>query len=274
MKKVIFILPLILSLLMGCREDESKIIQTDLTVEAQELFGASSALSESLFFVYFGYDNYTDLDSIALDSIALPGCPEILVNDSLKQVSLNFLPSTECTLSEVFGRSGKIILQYDSISEWPDSKISLDYNSYSYGPNTLSGTRYFELDEDSVSHENFENLLVNIGSEVSSEISGEFIHTFSYEDGEPGSISSQGQINGRNPAGRKMEIKLTAPKTQYKACFSQNLMLPSSGQESWIVERGISATATYTVTYDSLSGCESNAFAVLPDGKTLLLNPE
>ncbi|WBL41672.1 hypothetical protein PBT90_12995 [Algoriphagus halophytocola] len=269
MKKVIFILSLCLPLLIGCKEDESKEIQTDLTIEAQEIYGASSALSEPLFFVYFGYENYKNLDSIPL-----PGCPEILVDDSLKQVRLNFKASEDCTLSEVYVRSGEIILNYDSISNVPDTKITLNYNSYAYGPHSLSGSRTFELDEDSVSHEKFENLLVNYGSDVSSEISGEYNHTLIITDEELSQISSLGQIKGRNPAGRKIEINLISPKIQSKSCFSQNLMLPSGGKESWLVQRGESTTASYAVTYDPVSTCDSNVFAVLPDGKTLLLNPE
>ncbi len=269
MKKILFGLIVLLPLMMSCEEDESKVIQTDLALEAEQLFATSSALSESAVFALFGWNNYQNLDSLAL-----PGCPIVTVNKSLKQVTLNFLSSTTCEPSNKYVRTGEIHLQYDSLSNSPDSNVIMKFDNYKSGPYYLEGSRFFSQFNPNNVLGSFNELIIHSeDNTLTTQGSGDMIYVLTYQNGNLSTIESSGEIEGINPVGRVLGINITTPKVQKLSCFRQNLVQPSAGQETWQVGRGNNSKVTYSVSYESTATCATGVFAILPDGRKLLLNP-
>ncbi|SFA98231.1 hypothetical protein [Algoriphagus aquimarinus] len=269
MRKILFGLIVLLPILMSCEEDESKVIQTDLALEAEQLFETSSALSESAVFALFGWNNYQ-----TLDSLALPGCPTVTINKNLKLVTLNFLSSTTCESSKKYARTGEIQLQYDALSSSPDSNVILSYNNYKSGAYYLEGSMFFSQFNSTNVLGSFNELIIRSGdNNITTQVSGDMIHVLTLQNGSLTQIESTGEMEGINPVGRTLDIKITSPKVQKMSCFKQNLVQHSAGQETWSVERGNNSKVSYSVSYETSATCTTSVFAILPDGRKLLLNP-
>ena len=125
MRKLIFGLTLLIPILVSCAEDEDKVIQTDLPTEALELFSISKDWNESLYFAMISWEQYQELDTVGL-----PSCPAILLNENTREVTLNFLSSTECIQTGNYERSGKLIIQYDTISGGSNQSWTMEYEDY------------------------------------------------------------------------------------------------------------------------------------------------
>ncbi len=76
MKKEFLYIFFPLVFLIACKEDDDRVISTDLPTEASQLFVVSNAWSEVLFFTQISFDQYS-----SGDTLKLPGCPEILIDE-------------------------------------------------------------------------------------------------------------------------------------------------------------------------------------------------
>ncbi len=285
MRKLIFPLICLIPLLVSCKEDEDKVIHTDLPAEADQLFGISQDWNESLYFAMLQWEDY-----MQMDSLGLPSCPDIILDSMTKEVILDFVSSTECTQSGSFTRSGKLIIKYDTTNQYSDKKWSMEYVDYKFDTRSLDGIRYFSNTDSMHVSEEFTDLVERTENGLSTEFSGKFLHTKSIVIDSLAtdslssdsatyrpkltSFSSIGRITGVNAAGRDIEITMDAPVTHSVECYERNEILPSIAKESWIVSRGGTSRVTYSVQYEQLTeACQVTAIATLPDGKQLLLNP-
>ncbi|PZX47475.1 hypothetical protein [Algoriphagus chordae] len=269
MKKIFLGVIILLPLLMSCEEDVSKVIQTDLPIEASEIFSISKEWNESLYFALISWEDYHQLDSVSL-----PSCPEVSIDENTKEVTLNFLSSTACIQTGQYGRSGKLMIKFDTTVLGPNKKWTMSYEDYHFGTNQLDGIRTFSSNDSIHVLEEFDEIIERSLTDVSSEFSGEFIHTKTYVNDSLANFSSVGRILGVNGAGRKFEISIDTPSKHFISCYQQNEILPSSGKENWFVSRGANSEVGYSTTYEALlEECKVAATATLPDGRKLRLNP-
>ncbi|SFU17776.1 hypothetical protein SAMN04489724_4700 [Algoriphagus locisalis] len=269
MRKLIFGLLILIPVLMSCEEDEDKVIQTDLPTEANELFKISKAWNESLYFAMISWEEYQQLDSLNL-----PNCPMIKIDQDSREVTLDFLPSTACVQSGEYGRSGKLIMTFDSTVISPNRKWSMHYEDYLFGTDSIKGIRNFSSDDSLLVSEEFSEVIEKTEKELTTEFSGNFTHTKSYDGDSLVSFSSVGKIVGKNPAGRNFEIILDSPVEHAISCYQQNEIIPRFGKENWVVSRGGTSEVRYSTSYESLiDSCKVAVNTTLPDGRKLLLNP-
>jgi len=269
MKKLIFGLIILLPILMSCEEDVDKILQTDLSTEAAELFSISKNWNESLYFAMISWEKYQ-----RLDTIGLPSCPDIILDKNAKEVTLNFLSSTACIQTGAYDRSGKLIIKYDTTLVSPNESWTMEYDNYTFGTNSIEGVRTFSSDNSLQVSEEFIGLIEKTEKELSTEFSGKFIHTKTFFSDTLASFTSLGRIKGINAVGRDFEITIDSPLIHNISCYQQNEILPTTGKGNWFVSRGGTSDVSYTVTYEPLlEDCKVAVNANLPDGKKLRLNP-
>ncbi|MEP4375865.1 MAG: hypothetical protein ABJ333_12505, partial [Algoriphagus sp.] len=233
MRKLILGFFILLPILMSCEEDEDKMIQTDLTKEAGELFSITQDWNESLYFAMISWEQYHQFDTVGL-----PGCPDILLDEKFKRVTLSFPGSSACLQAGPYQRAGELIIQFDTAVASPRQKWTMEYNNYLFEENSLQGIRTFRSDNQATFVENFTNVFEKTETELSTEFSGTFLHERKYTNDSLTSFSSTGKINGVNAAGREFEIDISTPLYHTISCYEQNEILPKTGAENWKVARG------------------------------------
>ena len=269
MRKLIFGLTLLVTMLMSCAEDEDKVIQTDLPTEANEMFRISKAWNESLYFAMISWEEY-----LQIDSLQLPNDPIVHINQASKEVTLEFIADSASIKANKNYRLGKLIIAYDTTVLSPNRKWSMEFDDYLFRTDAIYGKRNFSSDDSLVFSEEFTDLIVKTEKELSSTFSGRFVHAESYAADSSRSISSSGRMAGVNPVGRDFEIILDSPTTHSVFCYQQNEIIPKTGKETWIVSRAGNSSVNYTTTYEALPDtCKVAVNTILPDGRKLLLNP-
>lgn len=267
MKKIVLYLFLSLIFLNACKEDEDRVISTDLPTEASQLFDVSIAWSEALFYSQFSYEQYS-----GTDSLDLPGCPEIILEERGKRVTLTFDPATSCEHSGKYIRTGKLILDFaraDSINPiW-----FLEYDDYTFEAATIKGIRVFTKNSLGIITETFETLTHTTSDQLTHKFSGNLTHTLSLDSGIVDRINSKGIITGRNPAGRNFGFDFEENRELLFSCFQENELLPVTGMETWQVSRSETGQVIHILSYELKENCEVEAYVVLSDGRRLLLNP-
>lgn len=267
MKKIVLYIFFSLIFLNACKEDEDRVISTDLPTEASQLFDVSIAWSEALFYSQLSFEQYS-----AADSLDLPGCPETILEENEKRVTLTFNPATSCENSGKYIRTGKLILDFaraDSIN----SMWFLEYDDYTFEAATIQGIRVFTKNKLGIINETFENLTHTTSDQLTHKFSGNLTHTLSLDSGIVARINSKGVITGRNPAGRKFEFNFEEKRELLFSCFQKNELLPVTGQETWQVSRSEKSQVIHRLSYELEENCEVEAYVVLSDGRRLLLNP-
>lgn len=268
MKRFCFLFSILIVALSACQEDADKVISTDLPTEAGQLFDLSTAWSESLYFGLLSLEEYQSMDSTS----TLPGCPTLTVESDSSKVSLEFTSENECLQSGDANRSGKIILQYvlsDSIS----SNWTMEYEDYSFEENSLTGVRFFKKDSSNQIAESFSSLKMKTKEELTTTFSGNLKHSKSNLLTSSIGIISGGTINGVNPVGRDFSMEIPNDRLMLSSCFLKNELIPVAGSETWNVGRSNNKIVTYQLDYELIDSCQVAANALLPDGRTLLLNP-
>lgn len=267
MRKQLFILSIPL-FLGSCAEEVSKDINTNLTLEADQLFGFSETIGES---AYLGNISYTEYSTIASEE--LPGCPTIAINPDSRIVTLDYSLPEECEQENNIPRTGRIILDF-RLSNSESPSWSLLYEGYTYRGIKIEGFRMFEGISMNENRESFENLTVKLEKNLSFRVGGQLSYSFSRYGSKPFSLkTTRGRIEGNNPAGRDFLLLVTATKEQLFQCYSAGWDLPQDGKESWIVSRSATADLEYDVSFQGTDTCNPVVISTLPDGRTLQLNP-
>jgi len=292
MRKISLVLFILIPMLISCREDEDKIIQTDLPIEASQLFGVSEVWGESLYYAMISWEEYQQADSLGL-----PGCPKISLDELNRQVTLDFSSDSSCTTPEAQNRLGKLLLSFTQNDSSNVKSWYMEYDNYIFELNSIQGRRhFFAMDSVTVS-ERFEGLTQLSNEILTTTFNGEITHKRLYSldtlivsdtlaigdslntidtlvNFSLSKIFSVGTINGINPAGRAFNMAFTPAQEHEVGCYKNDQTLPKVGGETWMVSRGGNPEVNYTLTYEALpDSCSVFATVTLPDGKQLLLNP-
>jgi len=251
----------------GCKEDEDKNFQTDLSLEANQLFGISTVWGESL---YFGLLNFEDYSQIS--SAELPGCPSVLIESAEKRVTLTFDSTNACEQSGKVKRIGKLILQYPLISPNSSSWI-LTYQGYTFQNETIRGAREFSVTALNQVKETFIYLKTTSNKKLNTAFSGTLNHSLTKLRNKLIGMSSSGSISGTNSTGRNFSIDISGPRQSLTTCFSQNEILPIAGKENWTIDRGQSRVVIHSINYETSGSCAVTAKVTLSDGRNLLVIP-
>lgn len=251
----------------SCTEEESRTISTDLSVEALQHFKLSKAFSESIYLGNISYQDY-----FRISSAELPGCPTIDRSLQSRIITLDYSKPLECTQENNKTRTGKIILDF-TLSNTSSPTWIMTYEEYSVEGIKVSGTRQFRAITSNETEASFENLEIELPKNLAFLIKGKTNHSVSRANFRPFALSTRGNLEGINPAGRNFNLVITEPKEQLFACYRQGWFLTQTGKESIKIARGIERDVVYTTTYQTPTGCNPNVTAILPDGRISLLNP-
>jgi hypothetical protein len=266
MKKSVFFL--LLLVLGSCFGDIEKDISTDLQFEGNEIFNISFSLEESLFFPFQTIEYFR-----VAESLEIPGCPDVSIDENLKKVTLDFSVKKECVNNLYVPRVGKIHLQYISNSIL-ESVVRLDYENYSVRGIKIEGSREFKraniLLNPNRRAESFQNLLIINKNNSSSKIDGDYTHQLVLTNGLLTEFSSSGAIEGRNIAGRPIKMNQTVAKNYKINCINSGLLLPGQGSENWGIFRNETQATNHRLVYSLVDPCNSSATITLEDGRLMV----
>lgn len=264
-KYCIFLLILIMS---SCFGDVDKDISTDLQFEGNEIFDISLSLEESLFFPFQSLDYFR-----FAESLEIPGCPDVTIDESLNKVSLTFSKSKDCSNSPSLSRSGKIHLQYISNS-LVESTVRVEYENYSVRGIKIEGVREFKraniLLNPNRRIESFQDLFIIDKNNSSSRINGNYTHQLVFLNLILTGFSSTGEIEGRNIAGRSIIMNQTIAKSYNVNCIKSGFLLPGQGSENWQVFRNETQATNHQLVYTLEDQCNAIATITLEDGRLMV----
>jgi hypothetical protein len=258
----------LLILTASCYGDIDKDISTDLQFEGNEIFDISISLEESYFYALQPLGYYR-----SADSLSIPGCPKVSIDEEASKVTLDFSVNENCENSPFVERSGKIFLQYLALSPL-ESRVFIEYEDYTINGLKVKGLREFK-DSASLQHPNlkieiFKDLLIINEKNSSSRITGKFVHQIDLLQGQVIGFTSSGELEGRNVAGRRISMEPTLEKTYYAECILQGQVMPTQGSENWRVFRNENQATTHRLVYSFEEQCNSVATITLADGRLMV----
>ena len=266
MKRYVILTSILLTF-WSCSEDVGSTINTDLTQEADQFFKFSEMLTESS---YLGNISYSDYFRITSEE--LPGCPTItrIIEDRI--IELDYSGLEECEQLNKKIRTGKIILDF-ALSNSPALSWTLRYDGYSFENTKIDGVRAFSNLSFGENKETLNNLTIKLENNLGFVFSGSFSYSVARFNFKPYALSARGSVEGINPAGRDFSLVITQAKEQLFSCYGDGWDLPQNGNETWIVNRSPSTSLDYNVRFESGSDCDPKVISILPDGRSLQLNP-
>jgi hypothetical protein len=261
---------LIVLLISSCSTDIDKNITTDLQVEGNEIFNISFTLEEAYFFAFQTFDNYR-----SADSTDIPGCPSILIDETLRKVTLEFDSSNECENDASSLRSGKIHIEYLNTNTL-EATTRLYYEDYKVRKIRVEGVRDFKQLRSLVNPnrrtEIFNDLLLINELESSTRINGNYEFELIFQNGKLTEILSSGSLEGRNITGRPIVMSPLAEKKYEVKCILSGRYLPGRGSENWQIFRNENASTLHTLLYKTVSSCENSANLTLQDGRVMVFD--
>lgn len=268
MKKNRYLIIALISL-SACFGDVEKYLSTDQQVEGTEIIRISQSLDESLIFALQSFEYFK---TVVPDT--LPGCPDIEVNDAEKTVTLMFSNKSTCTNNTNMPRSGRILLQYINRSTF-ESSVVLIYDDYVVKGNAIEGLREFRRFTNLVNPnrrtEIFENLVIRNDKQSSSKVSGTFVHQLTFQNSALVQFTSEGNIEGRNIAGRKITMSQGTVKTFEISCILSGHIMPKQGSENWQITHGTGQAFNHGLDFSSDGSCISSANIRLQDGRVMVV---
>lgn len=266
LKRLFPILYLIFAI--SCMSDIDKNITTDLQVEGNEIFNISFTLEESLFLGFQTLDDYRKADTLSL-----PGCPNIEINELERKITLEFLKERDCTNDQNLERTGKIHIQYLNTNSL-ESTTRLTYEDYQVRGIKVEGSRDFRqvrsLTNPNRRTEVFTDLLLIDPKESSTKISGNYEHQLTFLNSTLTGFNSTGSIEGRNITGRPIKMTPVTPKRYLVNCVITGFYLPDSGSETWQIFRNETQSTTHNLSFELESECLNRANLTLQDGRIMV----
>lgn len=257
-----------LFLLSSCTGDIDKVITTDLQAEGNEIFRVSLALEESLFFAFRTFEDFKKTDTIPL-----PGCPEIILNEAEKKVTLVFGVQSQCASNQNLPRSGKINIRYINTNVL-ESITRLEYEDYKVKGYVIEGKRDFKQIRSLINPnrrtESFDDILIINEKESSTRLKGEFVYNLVFENQLLKEFTSSGTLEGRNITGRPIKMMQTSPKRYEALCLNSGLVVPGQGLETWQIFRNETQAVSHNVLYEKESECKNKATITLQDGRVMI----
>lgn len=267
LRRYILFLPILF--LAACFGDIDKNITTDLQVEGNEAFNISLVLDESMIFAFDSFEDYKNADTTSL-----LGCPNILIDETEKKVTLEFLGNRQCVNENNLGRTGKIHLTFTSQSSF--NSTVMEYENYQVRQKKIEGKREFRRSR--VSNglnntpltESFSDLLIRDENGSSSKISGNFEHRRISLNNTNTEIASTGSLEGRNITGRPIAMNRTQAKRFSLTCLKAGFIVPSAGAETWQITRHNNQATSHQLVFSNEAACVSIASMTLHDGRTII----
>ncbi|WP_143960574.1 hypothetical protein [Litoribacter populi] len=251
---------LIGAIFFACTDRFDNQLQTDPEVEGQEIFNASYVLDEHLYYLTMDFD---DFQLASNDSLQLPGCPLINIEEEGRKVTLTFT-NQECPDGNPRRGAFEISFKDDSLP------TSLLYQDYQVLQNTLEGSRTFLKDSILIS-ETSEDILIFDAFGSSTRINLHLTHELTFRSDTLNEIITSGEASGRNLAGRTFSMQVVDPKIQKQECWQAGIKMPAIGSESWGVERQTGTTVRHQILYGDQGDCDNQAEVVLNNGQKLLM---
>lgn len=257
-----------LVLISSCTGDVDKVITTDLQSEGNEIFRVSLALEESLFFAFQTLEDFKKADTIPL-----PGCPEILVKEVEKKVTLEFGAQSQCASNHNLSRSGKINIKYITTNVL-ETITRLEYEDYKVKGYAIEGTRDFKqirsLLNPNRRTESFEDILIINETGSSTRLKGEAVYNLVIEDLVLKEFTSSGSLEGRNITGRPIKMTQTSPKRYIVSCLKSGFVVSGQGVETWQIFRNETQAVSHNVIYEQETDCINKATITLQDGRVMV----
>ncbi len=249
----------------ACNPDIDKDITTDLQAEGKEIFRISFALEESYYFAFQNLNAYREGDTLSL-----PGCPDILINETDRKVTLDFDRERECPSAGNIKRKGKIHLQF--LQSGTFERITrLSYEDYQVKDFRIEGAREFrQLLNFNRRKEQFSDLLILDQFGSSTRLDGDYEFLLTSENGELKEIETTGSLNGRNVTGRPIQMDPLNPKKYSVNCIQIGKFLPYTGAETWQVFRNTTLATTHNLKYETEPDCQTKAIVTLSDGRQVV----
>ncbi|WP_291777689.1 hypothetical protein [Cecembia sp.] len=255
----------LLVILFACNPDIDKDITTDLQVEGNEIFRVSFALEESYLFAFQNLDAYRNADTLSL-----PGCPDILINETDRKVTLDFDVERDCPRGNTIERKGKIHLEF--LQPGTFERITLiSYEDYEVKNFRIEGSREFrQLLNFNRRTESFSDLLILDQFGSSTRVNGEYEFTLSFTNSTLSEFEVTGSLNGRNITGRPIRMEPNNPKKYQASCILSGQHLPNTGRETWRIFRNTTLATTHNLNYEADSDCQNKAIVNLSDGRQVI----
>ena len=264
-----FCFPLyVLVIFSSCTGDIDRVITTDFQAEGNEIFRVSLALEESLFYAFRSFEDFKKTDTIPL-----PGCPEITINEAEKKVTLEFAAQSQCATNQNLPRSGKINIKYINTNVL-ESITRLEYEDYKVKGYAIEGKRDFKQIRSLINPnrrtETFEDILIINEKESSTRLKGEFVYNLVFENQLLKEFTSSGSLEGRNITGRPIKMTQTGPKKYIVSCLKTGFILPIQGMENWQIFRNETQAVSHNVVYEKETDCINKATITLQDGRVMV----
>ena len=269
---ILFISAIIVFGLYGCVDDEEVRLTTDVTVEGREMFNTSFAISEHLNLLVIPFERYAAIEN---DTIPLPGCPTIAVNQEDRKVTLTFNPNVTCPNSAL-RRSGIISLFYTTSLINNEEITLVEYLDYSVINLRIDGSRLVTKrtgTELNIFKDTMARLMVYDEFGSSTRVTSEFDHQLTVGIDSTLQINTTGSGGGRNLAGRIFTFNIDNQKEQYERCITEGIFVHSTGRETWTFERTVTPAVTHRMNFGETSECDRNVSILLSNGETLIINP-
>lgn len=260
---------LVILLLSSCYGDIERNISTDLQVEGNEIFNISLVLDESLIFAFDSFEDYKKADTTSV-----LGCPNILIDEAEKKVTLEFLGNRQCVNENNLSRNGKIHVHF--ITQSTFTATILEYDNYSVRGNKVSGKREFRKSRMSTGLnstpfvEAFEDFMIIDKNGSSSKINGNFEHRTISLNNISTDISSTGNIEGRNITGRPILMNRSQAKRYSITCLKGGFVIPHQGTETWQVVRHTNQSTSHQLIFEREAACQNMATITLHDGRIII----
>jgi hypothetical protein len=255
--------------LWSCSPDIDKDITTDVQVEGREIFRISNGLEEIYFTALQPYENF-----LVADTLSLPGCPDIQINDSEKKITLTYSEERECPSKGDMPRNGKIHLSFVQANIL-ETLTLVEYEDYQVQNFKLEGLRTFRRISSTLNPnrrtEQFSDLFIIDESGSSSRLDGDFEYNLILSNGELSEIRASGEIQGRNVTGRPIQMNSIQARRYRSICIFEGSYLPQQGEENWQIFRTATLSTSHNLVYENEEGCISQAKITLSDGRLLIL---
>lgn len=273
--KKYFHLPLWLLLVLAissCNLDENRRLHINQAFEGEEIFLNSKILDESLHLAFYDFETFQD--TVFTDS--LPGCPDVILADSIQQVKLSY-GSVGCETGNKIERSGAVTIDFFKTDTNKTDSISMRFEDYQSSKITLNGTRNFVLTSKDPTREfykeNADSLIILDEHKSSSRLNLELMHEKQFTEQGMSGIVSTGTLTGRNWSGNEISMEITIPKTMTMTCLSQEVFRPVGGEESWTIRRTSGPTVTHKLVFVNSNNCETLTRIILSEGVVIEKRP-
>lgn len=256
---------------LACDEDAGSRLQTDQSFEGEEMYTVSKLLDEHLPFILQRQAFFT----IAAPATTLPDCPMVTINELSGNIELVFGPNT-CEASSN-KRRGKIILRYSKTPLTTGDSVIIDFENYAFDSHQVKGTRKLRLvglnRERRVFEEFTRDLLIITPENHSTRIHSQYVFEILETGGRISKVNGQGTAQGRNRGGRKFEAEIQEDKEYDGTCMHELLLRPSSGVESWSIERTSTRNIIHRQTFYNEGGCTTHTLIRLDEGVEMKKTP-